>query len=505
MILHTDVVALFKRFLLVFPVPNGAPGDEAHFQAMRGWIERFCQQVRHDFPDGMPGVGGEFGWKRASPSRPASKESLAMQTATGLHGWDLFVGVGTGNPQANFNPPYHDLWNPPEGPQTFIPVTPVNHLAGATVTPPTPGRALLTGPWIGKSAFNLLERTPAEQERWLEFFGPGTIHRVMLARTKDSGRDTSWTPEHGLTELSSLLDRMQRHRARMHLTVHCDTKLYGQTPDDVRRITRQVGRALDTYDTSVVASVQGFNEPVHSTQYAYCVDEALNAELETLIPLKFPYTRGPVTHGALVGTSTHGTIHGDRSLSPEENATHAANLVRVYGRPFVDDEPLGIDEVASPGRRTNDPDYARRLAQAALDQGLLGATLHSEAGLTADVQRLGPIHRRAWEVFRAVFPLEVVVTPDQVAQVLAGTYFEDISKLLNLPGSGVPGTEDTRRPAVHGWAKDWLTFLDSEYRRIFTRPLDLEAAGSRILLAVHGKSKSWMTTMLEQAKRDGAS
>lgn len=101
-------------------------------------------------------------------------------------------------------------------------------------------------------------------------------------------------------------------------------------------------------------------------------------------------------------------------------------------------------------------------------------------------------------------PKENIVTPDQIAQVLAGTYFEGISTLLELPGTGVPGTEESRRSAVHAWVKDWVVFLFSEYQRLFGRDMDLEAAGSRVLLAVQGKSKSWMTTMLEKAKAEGA-
>ena len=96
------------------------------------------------------------------------------------------------------------------------------------------------------------------------------------------------------------------------------------------------------------------------------------------------------------------------------------------------------------------------------------------------------------------------MTPQQIAEVLAGTYFEDISTLLALPDTGVPGTEESRRPAIHTWAREWVEFLDSEYRRLFDRGLDLEAAGSRLLLAVRGKSRAWMTTMLEQAKDEGA-
>lgn len=420
MTLHADVVALFRRYLAVFPVPNGAPGSEEHFVAMRVWMRKFCEQVRFSFPDGMPGVGGEFGWKRASTGRPESKESLALQTSGGLGCWDLFKDVGLGNPQADFTPDFHDIWNPPEGPQVFIPVTATDHLSNpGTNTPPTPGRATITGPWMAFGGFNLLERTQAERDAWLREFPRGAIHRVMLARTKDAGRDTSWTPEKGLVVLPLVLRELKAVGQRMHLTINCDTKLYNRSRNEVREVTRQVSVAVLPFDdTSVLASVQLFNEPLHSTQQDFCADPVFNAELEALFPLRIPVTWGPTTHGGLVGGS-FGTIHGDRSLTPEENAQYAYDLKDRYLREFVDDEPLGIAEENIPGRRTNDPDYARRLAQAAKDRGLLGATLHWEAGLTADASLLGPVHREAMKRFVAVFgAIPVPVPPPQGHPIL---------------------------------------------------------------------------------------
>lgn len=509
--LHADVIALFRRFLTVFPVPNGAADSEEFFVVMRAWMERWCQQVKHHFPYGMPGVGGEFGWKRASNGRPLSKESLALivRDAAGatvaLHGWDLFTGVGTGNPTPNFSPGHHDLWNPPDGPQVFVPVDPIDHLASPVpVTPPTPGRARLSGRWVACSAFNLLERTPEEQAAWLtDHRDAGVqIHRIMVARTPLP------SPEVGLAALPRGLAALKAHRQRGHITINCDTKLYNRTKDEVRAFTRAVAAELDQYDTSVVASVQLFNEPVHATQQGFCADPAFNRELEAMIPLKFPCSWGPTTHSGLVGGS-FGTIHGDRGLSPEENAQHAADLQRIYGREFFDDESLGTHEVDQPGRRTADPAFPERLARAALANDLLGATWHSEAGLTAHVSALGPIHREARRRFVAALGAAVpgpvvlppppppgeAVTPEQIAQVFAGGFFEQVSTLLRLTG-----TVEARRDQVHAWMLARVATIAGAYLTIFKRACDLEGYGSRLRLFVeHGWTDAQLLRELQAA------
>jgi hypothetical protein len=67
----------------------------------------------------------------------------------------------------------------------------------------------------------------------------------------------------------------------------------------------------------------------------------------------------------------------------------------IAGKPIVDDEPLGTAEVDQPGRRTADAAYAAEQGAACRLHRLGGATYHTEAGLTANVDLLGPIQREA--------------------------------------------------------------------------------------------------------------
>ena len=114
--LQADVHAIVKRFATTFPVPQGAPGP-AHEQRCREWSIKVAQQVAHEF-------GTAWGVKRASPTRPISKDSLAFN-GDGMHSWDLLKGAGSGTPELAKNPQHHDISG-----QVFVVVTPVDHLGG---------------------------------------------------------------------------------------------------------------------------------------------------------------------------------------------------------------------------------------------------------------------------------------------------------------------------------------------------------------------------------------
>jgi hypothetical protein len=126
--LPRQVYLIADDFRTAFPPPRRGPTETpgAHEERCRQWSIRLAQQVRHDTGEAKWGV------KRASPSRPISKDSLAFDGADGLHSWDMLVGAGTGNPTFPSNPAHHFV---PE--QFFVAVEPVDHLE-PTVPVPVP-------------------------------------------------------------------------------------------------------------------------------------------------------------------------------------------------------------------------------------------------------------------------------------------------------------------------------------------------------------------------------
>ena len=99
-------------------------------------------------------------------------------------------------------------------------------------------------------------------------------------------------------------------------------------------------------------------------------------------------------------------------------------------------------------------------------------------------------------------PVETLVTVDQIATVLAGCLFERISAHLALNPAA---PEADRRQSVHLWAIGTLNAIDEMYQGVFGRPLDLEGAGSRLLLYLDRPDfdDADMVAILEAAKARG--
>lgn len=94
-------------------------------------------------------------------------------------------------------------------------------------------------------------------------------------------------------------------------------------------------------------------------------------------------------------------------------------------------------------------------------------------------------------------PTDTLSLP-QIAQLLSGVFFEQISALLGLQGSEVE-----RRPVVHEWTVARCETIDALYREIFDRPCDPEGFGSRVLLYVNGATDTQIRQALRMAWDNG--
>lgn len=118
-----DVYDVCQRFAARFPPPQRRVGESAsaHDGRCREWSIMEAEQVAFE-------KGRDYGVKRASPTRPISKDSLAR--ASDMTSWDMLLGVGTGTPTFPAYPPQaHDISS-----QVFVAVVARDHLG--PVPPP---------------------------------------------------------------------------------------------------------------------------------------------------------------------------------------------------------------------------------------------------------------------------------------------------------------------------------------------------------------------------------
>jgi hypothetical protein len=133
MTLPVEVKMIRTRYLARFPVPQIQPGESITvFEARtRVWSVRFAEQVAYE----LPGQG--WGVKRADPTRPISKDTIAQQQGAVLLAWDLLLGAGTGSPSLIPDPDSQDVTGQyyEVRPEYF---SPRDHLSSGSPVPPDP-------------------------------------------------------------------------------------------------------------------------------------------------------------------------------------------------------------------------------------------------------------------------------------------------------------------------------------------------------------------------------
>jgi hypothetical protein len=375
-----------------------------------------CEQLRFSH-------GPAYGWKRAGPGRPESKETFARWENNFLDGWELFQGAGTGSPKLLNPPEYKDLTTPPDGPQIFIPVNPTDRLGRRSVRPAPPTD------WVGTSAFDLGARLALSDRRWLDGFGKGFKDlRVMVSR--QSG-PTPRTLATGRQQLIVVIDAARATNQRLNVVLLCDT--LGYSRDEMRNHVRLCNLILTAAPAGLISLVELFNEAGHPTQSSDSMDVAFLEELEALIDPRFPVAWG----GEFEGGSCV-TWHSDRGTSPEENAVYMGQRQTQSGKVWIDDEGLGgaeSDRVAG-RQRTDDPVWFQRQARAGKANGLR-VTLHTDAGLTCNQDEVGPKHTEMRRLFLAEYAAVVIPPgppPPPVPPPVVG------HPILDFPLSNTPKT-----------------------------------------------------------------
>lgn len=130
MTLPQSVLMLRDAMLAKFSLPFTAPPSSQKEDIFRQWCIKFAEQLAHTFPN------EGWGMKRAEPTRPISKDTVARQLGGQLLIWDLFSGVGAADAAGNGTTtvvPFPDAQDVTG--QVFVEVIPMNHLSSPLSVP----------------------------------------------------------------------------------------------------------------------------------------------------------------------------------------------------------------------------------------------------------------------------------------------------------------------------------------------------------------------------------
>lgn len=262
------------------------------------------------------------------------------------------------------------------------------------VDPRVEGRArpALTRRVIGITAFDAAARVARGDARFLDYCAAEGIE-VLRVAVCTKHRDVPRTPAQGAAQLPAFFAACRARNLRVELIVNVDTADL-TTPGDVglieiRQHTAEVNALCLGY-ADVITLIQLCNQNTHGVEREEMRDMFFLQELDALIDPRFPVAWGgwhddvPLVGGSVV------TVHPPRGESAHNNALDMVSISRLYGKPVLNDEPLGVANTPK-AQRTDRWQYGAELAAATVATGLAGAILHLDAGLTANVDDLGPV------------------------------------------------------------------------------------------------------------------
>ncbi len=232
--------------------------------------------------------------------------------------------------------------------------------------------------WRGISAFRLVEFVAhgrqAEADAYLKWAAGKGLTVVRVLTMADGLFKLS--PADGRRALPRLLDMAARHDVHVEVVALADT---ANRSIDLASHVKAIAAICARHGNALLEIA---NEPGHPTQTKALHDPAYVQQLARAVPARVPVSLGSVEYGDGFGAGTYVTWHAPRTPAWVDEIGKGADLIKRFGKPVINDEPIGAADAAVPGRRDNAPDRFRAAAAATKRAGL-GATFHYEGGLQA--------------------------------------------------------------------------------------------------------------------------
>ena len=240
--------------------------------------------------------------------------------------------------------------------------------------------------WRGISAFRLLEFVAHGREKeadaYLKWAASKRLNVVRVFAMADG--IFQLTPADGERALPRLLEMAWRHRIYVEVVAFTGTSVIKV---DRAAFVKSIAAICAKHPNALLELA---NEPGHPTQAAEMHDPGHLQSLLPLVPKHVPVALGSVEYHDGFAAGTYVTWHSPRGGNWARQVEEGAALLKKFGKPVINDEPIGAADKAEPGRRDSDP--ARfRAAAAAMRRAGIGATFHYDGGIQTRLPTKGEL------------------------------------------------------------------------------------------------------------------
>jgi hypothetical protein len=238
--------------------------------------------------------------------------------------------------------------------------------------------------WRGISAFRLLELVAHGREKEADAYLRWAVSKRLNVVRVFAMADGIFqlTPADGERALPRLLEMARRHGIYVEVVAFTGTSVIKV---DRAAFVKAIAAICARHPNALLELA---NEPGHPTQAREMHDPAHLQSLLPLVPKQVPVALGSVEYGDGFAAGTYVTWHSPRTSDWAQRVEEAAALQQQFGKPVINDEPIGAADAAVAGRRDNNPANFRAAARAMRRAGV-GATFHYDGGIQTRVPTKG--------------------------------------------------------------------------------------------------------------------
>jgi len=284
-------------------------------------------------------------------------------------------------------------------------------------------------PWRGITAFRLLDYVARKKEADVRaYLAWAQSQDLTVVRVLAMGSGfMQLSPDEGRAALGRLLDLAQEYGVHVEIVALANTR---ELPVSLDEQIAAIGTIAAAHANALVELA---NEPIHPTQAPDVGKADVLAALAARIPDDVPVAWGSIETDERFSGGDYVTWHVPRETRPDGwghvlAVAHGATFLQKFGKPVVNDEPIGAGPRDEPGRRDNRPARFRAAALLTRLTGM-GATFHYEGGLQATIPQGAELAcLAAWREAWTLLPADVESQGTFAAAGNAGAVVQDFDR-----------------------------------------------------------------------------